>query len=338
MHRSISVANVIGDGTLWMVDCAEGTTRQFQLQPRGTGEETLRAQRVTKLFVTHMHADHVMGIVPFLRYILLPPATAHGSETLPSRPTHISPCINVYGPAGLRTFVRAILTMTLTKTAGTYAVHELLTPQCPRTPCDAASLHSSECPGEDLLCDEQGFWQAFTAAHGHLGDVVVDAGHISHRDPCLGYIIRESSLPNRKLAILGDTYDASAIEPLLRFPPPSVLIHEATDAWIPTSVDPQARRKEKEVREKVLARGHSTPTTAGEFAKRVSAERLVLNHIGSRFPSPRQLKNGHDVRFAVIDEISRQASETWGMGHAQVAFDFMRLNIPAPATQDSIHV
>lgn len=71
--------------------------------------------------------------------------------------------------------------MTLTKTADTYAVHELLTPQCPRTRCDAMSLHSSECQGSDFLCNEQGFWQAFTAARGRLGDIVVDAGPISHR-------------------------------------------------------------------------------------------------------------------------------------------------------------
>lgn len=51
------------------------------------------------------------------------------------------------------------------------------------------------------------------------------------------------------------------------------------------------------------------------------------------FPAPRQLKNGGDVRFAVIDEISRQASDAWGMGHAQVAFDFMRVSIPAPVMQ-----
>ncbi|KAG8217423.1 beta-lactamase-like protein [Butyriboletus roseoflavus] len=279
-------------------------------------------------------ADHVMGIVPFLRHILFPPAIVDGTEALP-RPKP-PPRIDIYGPAGLRTFVRSILTMTLTKTADTYAVHELLTPRCPRTPCDATSLHSSECPGLDFLCNEQGFWQGFLAARGHLGDILADAGPISHRDPCIGYIIRERHFPNRKLAILGDTYDGSAMEPLLKFPPPSLLIHEATDACIPTSMDPHARRKEKDVREKVLARGHSTPAMAGEFAKRVGAERLVLNHIGTRFPSPRQLKNGRDARFAVIDEISRQASEAWGIGQAQVAFDFMRVSIPtssAPAMQ-----
>ncbi|KAG6376052.1 beta-lactamase-like protein [Boletus reticuloceps] len=323
------VANVIGDGTLWMVDCAEGTTRQFLTQPRGNGEETLRAHKVSKLFVTHMHADHVMGIVPFLRHILFPPTIVDGSEVHP--PAKPPPRIEIYGPAGLRAFVRSILTMTLTKTADTYAVHELLTPQCSRTPCDAKSLHSSECPGLDFLCDDQGIWQALTVVRGRHGNTIVDAGPISHRDPCIGYIIREPHFPNRKIAILGDTYDASGIEPLLKSPPPSLLIHEATDACIPTSVDPKARRKDEKVRQNVLARGHSTPVMAGEFAKRVGAERLVLNHIGSRFAAPRQSKNGHDVRFAVIEEISRQASEAWGMGHAQVAFDFMRVNIPAPS-------
>ena len=71
--------------------------------------------------------------------------------------------------------------MTFTKTADTYAVHELLTPQCPRTPCDATFLHSSECLGLDFVCDEQGFWKAFTGARWRLGDIEVDAGPISHR-------------------------------------------------------------------------------------------------------------------------------------------------------------
>lgn len=32
-----------------------------------------------------------------------------------------------------------------------------------------------------------------------------------------------------------------------------------------------------------LARGHSTPIMAGEFAKLVDAQKLVLNHIGGRY-------------------------------------------------------
>lgn len=151
-----------------------------------------------------------MGIVPFLRHILSPPAIVDASEALPSaKPvcllltltksafSHCSikpPRIEIYGPAGLRTFVRSILTMTLTKTADTYAVHELLTPQCLRTPCDAESLHSSECPGLDFVCDEQGFWQAIVVARGRVGDIVVDAGPISHRGQSLSEMLASDSV------------------------------------------------------------------------------------------------------------------------------------------------
>lgn len=75
-----------------VVDCAEGTTRQFLYQPYGG--PNVRASKVTKLFVTHMHgmvhfcadsiplkplllADHVMGIITFLRSILHPPPVGH---------------------------------------------------------------------------------------------------------------------------------------------------------------------------------------------------------------------------------------------------------------------
>ncbi|KIO13252.1 hypothetical protein M404DRAFT_122698 [Pisolithus tinctorius Marx 270] len=316
------VADLIGDGSLWMVDCAEGTLRQFQTQPRGN-ESRLRAMKVTKLFVTHMHADHVMGIVPFLRHVLHPPPVVGSSDT--NLPLRKPPSIEIYGPAGLRSFVRNVLSMTFTRTADTYAVHELLTATCARTPCDSAALHPSESSGSDLMCGEDGFWRHITSARGRLGDVVIDAGPIVHKVPCLGYIFREPSFPHRKLALLGDTCDASAIIPLLQSPSPSLLVHEATDAFIPSEIDPQARRSREEVKEKVLARGHSTPVMAGQFAKRVGTERLILNHIGSR-----HYQGQGDARFSVIDEISRQASEAWGMGRAEVAFDYMRVTIPEP--------
>lgn len=170
-----------------------------------------------------------------------------------------------------------------------------------------------------------------------MGEIFVDAGPISHRDPCLGYVIREDSGPMRKLVILGDTYDPLGIVPLCVSPPPSLLVHEATDAHISRDVDYNARRSPEEVKKKVLARGHSMPTMAGAFAKSISAERLVLNHIGSRFPASRF---ANDHRSAVISEIERQATEAWGSGRqAMAAYDFMQVHIPAgspaPATQSS---
>ncbi|KAG1843572.1 beta-lactamase-like protein [Suillus subalutaceus] len=328
------VADVMGDGSLWMVDCAEGTARQFQMQHRGQGDPVLKALKVTKLFVTHMHADHVMGIITFLRHVLHPPLIAPSGDLPPSDGP---PQIELYGPAGLRTFVRSIFTMTLTHTGERYVVHELLTSSDTPTSCDPAVLHPSECPGQNFLCDDDGFWKGVTSGTGYYGEVVVDAGPILHRDPCIGFVFHEPNPPHRKLVILGDTYDASPIIPLIQSStttPVSLLIHEATDAYISRQIDPSARRTKDEVDSKVAARGHSTPVMAGTFAKQIGAQKVVLNHIGSRFPAPKQLKNPHDSRFAVIAEIERQASEAWGGGEAVVAYDFMRISIAADLNEE----
>ncbi|KAJ8583537.1 hypothetical protein M405DRAFT_690679, partial [Rhizopogon salebrosus TDB-379] len=305
------VVDVIGNGSLWMVDCAEGTLRQFQTQPRGQGEPVLKASNVAKLFITHMHADHVMGIITFLRSVLHPPLTSPSGD-LP--PPNDPPQIELYGPAGLRTFVRSILNMTLSLMGERYVVHELLTPVDTVTSCDPAALHMSECPGQDFVCDACGFWRGVASGTGYWGEVVVDAGPIRHRDPCIGYVFHEPNPPHRKLVILGDTFDPSPIIPLIQTSPTipvSLLIHEATDTYIARHIDPSARRTQDDVESKVAARGHSTPVMAGTFAKEIGAQRVVLNHIGSRFPAPKQLKNSQDTRFAVIAEIERQASEAW---------------------------
>ncbi|TFK42878.1 beta-lactamase-like protein [Crucibulum laeve] len=324
-----------------MVDCAEGTYRQFQFQP--FGQPYAKAAKVAKIFITHMHADHIMGIVPFLRNVLYPPPAGSKPSTSNLR---ASPRVEIYGPAGIRTFVRQNLKMTLTCTAETYVVHELLTANDPITPCDLPAdptnpksglnisemnvLHACEVIGRDIMADADGLWRGIATGKGVLSNIIVDAGPIHHRDPCLGYVFTEVSQPNRKLVILGDTYDASGIEPLCINPSPSLLIHEATDAHIPRGADPTgkaSKRTKDEVKEKVLLRGHSTPDMAGSFAKKISAERLVLNHISGRFPTPR---NPRDARSAIIREIEKQASKAWGsQQHAIAAYDFLRITIPA---------
>ncbi|KAJ7694116.1 beta-lactamase-like protein [Mycena rosella] len=277
-----------------------------------------------------MHADHTMGVVPMLRNVLFAPSIDPNAYV----PVNPPPRIEVYGPAGIRTFIRSILNMTLTKTGEKYIVHELLRDEDVATPCEPPEvLHSSELVGRDIRCSEDGFWRGFTQGVGALGDVVVDAGPILHRDPCLGYIFREPEAPKRKIVILGDTYDPSPILPLCTSPSPSLLIHEATDAHIPREISPQNKRTPEVVLRTALARGHSIPEMAGEFAKTVGAEKLVLNHIGGRFPAPR---HGRDERTHVIREIERQATEAWqgsagGSGrYAMAAWDFMRVAVPAP--------
>lgn len=88
--------------------------------------------------------------------------------------------------------------------------------------------------------------------------------------------------PGRKIVILGDTYDPSAIAHLAN--KADVLIHEATNAHLP-ELDPNTKVADtfQSVEERTKSRGHSTPQMAGAFAKRIGARKLVMNHFSTRY-------------------------------------------------------
>ncbi|KAI9435060.1 beta-lactamase-like protein [Lactarius indigo] len=213
------VLDIVGD----VIDGAEGTLRQFSLQPEGGGR-SLQVAKVNKIFITHMHPDHIMGLPTLLRNILGFPhpeaLSSRGTPTLRADEPYYDaqPRVNLYGPAGLRAFLRTTLSLTRTKAADRYA-------------------HHNEEPGQDVLCDSGGFWRDFAEGRSMRGSVNVCAGPLVHRDPCIGYIIHEPATlaTPRKLAILGDTSDASQLTTLVRSTPGrlSLLVHEATDAHMP---------------------------------------------------------------------------------------------------------
>lgn len=72
--------------------------------------------------------------------------------------------------------------------------------------------------------------------------------------------------------------------------------------------------------------GHSTPALAGEFAKRIGAQRLVLNHFSPRYNGDQSLES-----IMTMTRIERQASEASGLKQNEVvaAWDFMVLPVPA---------
>ena len=101
--------------------------------------------------------------------------------------------------------------------------------------------------------------------------------------PCLGYVFRELRQDGRKIVILGDTCDPSALKELAENA--TGLVHEATDAHIPVDVDRALRgdRKTPEmILAKTIAKGRSTPGMAGKFARTINASQLILNHFSGK--------------------------------------------------------
>jgi ribonuclease Z len=89
---------------VWLFDCGEATQHQIQ-------RTDLRLSQITRVFISHLHGDHVFGLMGLI---------ASSGLAGASQP------IRLYGPAGLREFVQttARLTRTLITDALTFQTAE----------------------------------------------------------------------------------------------------------------------------------------------------------------------------------------------------------------------
>ena len=72
---------------LWLFDCGEGTQHQFI-------RSNLKLSQIKKIFITHMHGDHIYGLPGLLASIGLAGSSSG---------------IEIYGPAPLKNFIDACL-------------------------------------------------------------------------------------------------------------------------------------------------------------------------------------------------------------------------------------
>ncbi|KAF9226613.1 Metallo-hydrolase/oxidoreductase [Gyrodon lividus] len=111
--------------------------------------------------------------------------------------------------------------------------------------------------------------------------------------------------PGRKIVILGDTYDPSAIADIAASP--DLLVHEATNAHLP-GVDPNTKPTDtlESVETRAKSRGHSTPQMAGAFASRIRAQKLVLNHFSARYPGSDDVSAEARTTMEAISALARE--------------------------------
>ena len=125
-----------------------------------------------------------MGIITLLRNALgFFRGDPHAPPVTP-RPLR-RPKVEIYGPAGIRQLVRTVFTLTHSRSADQYCVHELLFPgECASALADDPEhLHPNEEVGMDIHCEGDGFWRRIVEINMHGGryHLVVDAGPIEHR-------------------------------------------------------------------------------------------------------------------------------------------------------------
>lgn len=275
-----------------MFDCGEGTQHQIL-------ETSIRPRKIKKIFITHLHGDHVLGLPGFL-----------ASRAFQANEEQTD--IDLYGPVGIKQFVMTSLRVTGSRLPYRIHFHEFdehslgLVLETDKFCVYAEQLdHTIFCVGYRVVQkDLEGSLDAdaLLAAgvpFGPLFGQVKNGQDITLPDGTR-IIAKDFISPPRKgkvVTILGDSRltDASIRLGLGA----DVLVHEST-----YGKGDEAMAKKH---------GHSTNIQAASVAKQASAKRLLLNHISARFM-------GADIKQLEVDarEIFASTKVVWDLEEVEV--------------------
>ena len=247
---------------LWLFDCGEATQHQFL-------RSELRVSQLSRIFITHMHGDHVFGL-PGLLASLGMAGTCQG--------------IDLYGPDPLRDFLEGILRTSSTRIGYPLRTHRVAeaastgtlllddpdftvrcTPLIHRIPAFAYRVDQKPRPGRFDV--EQARAQGIPA-----GPIYADlkAGRTVTLED--GRVINGAALcgperPGSSVVYCTDTVFCEAAVDLARGA--DLLIHESTFSHGEVAMAYQ--------------RQHSTSTMAAQTALEAGVKQLALTHLSPRY-------------------------------------------------------
>ena len=253
-------------GHAYLIDCGEGA--QIRMQQYG-----IKKGRINQIFISHLHGDHINGLIGFLTSIAL-----NG---------RIEP-IEIFAPKGLAELLRAYDALTGGGLPYPCLFHDLDTashqilfedqlisvssiPLDHRVPCSGFLFKEKERPRKikSNLIDE--YQIPYTAISGIKAgaDWENPQGSIISNE-----VLTEAPVPARSYAYCSDTAYTESILPIIEGV--DLLYHEATYCE-----DGASLAKE---------RGHSTAKEAATIAQKAAVKQLVLGHYSSRYKSLSQFQ------------------------------------------------
>lgn len=195
-------------GNAWLFDAGEGTMRQLLRTELTTHTD------ISKMFITHMHADHVSG----LSSLIITACNLHQTEKKNGDLVDPPP-LHLYGPEGLYQYISSILTLTYSglNSVREIVVHEMVISnddvsqfvknshyqKVNKVPWPASAMpgvltskvddfHGYDRPlltHKQLRSDDHGVWTCVEDPN-----IRVQAKLIMHRVPTFGFVVNESDI------------------------------------------------------------------------------------------------------------------------------------------------
>ena len=254
-HRNHSAIALKSFGEVLLFDCGEGTQRQMS-------KIKLSPMRVNKIFITHFHGDHFLGIPGMIQ------SMGFRGRTEP---------LHLFGPEGLSEITEHMMSLGYFSLPFEIHVHEIENDiaveeedykiTCCKT--DHVIPNLAYCIEEKRMPK---FLQERAIEHGvkpgpnfgrlHRGIPVKVGNKIIKPEYVLG-----DKRKGRKIVYSGDTRPCKQ---MIKFTKDAdILIHESTF--------------EGGHEDKAYETGHTTAVQAAEIAKKASVTKLILTHISTRY-------------------------------------------------------
>ena len=257
VERNVSSIAIVREGETLMFDCGEGTQRQMMRYGISFA--------LSRIFFTHMHADHMLGVIGLCRTLAL------GGRIEP---------MHLFGPPGSDDLLHRAIRLGTDKQPFPIEVTEIK-------------------PG-DAIEHEQYTLATFPVDHAGksaMGYALVERERLGRFDPSAaramgipegpmwgalhrgkpvtlpdGRVVTADSLvgpsrPGRRVVLTGDSRPCEAT--IAAAGNADLLVHEATFS------DEEAPR--------ALETGHSTAREAAEVAAKAGVKRLLLTHFSARY-------------------------------------------------------
>jgi ribonuclease Z len=262
-ERNVSAVAVKRGSEVILFDCGEGTQRQLM-------KSTVSFMQVRKIFITHFHGDHFLGLPGLLQ-----------SMSLNDRKEQLE----IYGPEGCSDLIMTIMNLGYYSPTYPVSMNDVkpgdvlefegfavkVWEAAHNVPAVFYSLEEGQRPGKfnKARALELGIPEGRLFSQLQSGKTVTYKGNTFTPDMVLG-----PPRPGRKIVYTGDTKPCEAIVQAAKGC--DVLIHDATTAL--------------DLEEKANFYCHSSSRQAAEAAKQANARMLFLTHISPRYEEAAQLE------------------------------------------------